>query len=968
MNGLTAEPNRNRAQIGLRLLGRPAILVNGVEARGLPRKAEALFFLLAVSNRSWSRSDIAELLWDDRGGSGRQSLRVALTKIPEPINAILLRSPDQLALAETDSDLAGWRARCASVRPLLGAGDLDSLDARLADLAAWPGTLLDGLEVDAPAFDDWCYAERQRIQREWQTAVVDAVTHLAGAGRWQGAERALGRLLEIDAAHETAHRWLIQCYMETGRPEAARSQYDLCKRTLATQLGVQPDPSLQVLLHSTGKTPSAPAAESQPSRHASPRTGNLPRQVNSFVGRQGAMNEVRSLFQGHRLVTLVGAGGIGKTRLAVQAGASLVDQYPDGVWFVDLTSISDAQQVPQLLAFVLGVVEQPGRPVIEAIESFIRDRRLLVILDNCEHLIDAAAELARRLLQAGDHVHVLATSREWLHIAGEIAYDLPALTVPDDADRLPVETLAEADAVQLFVDRARAARHDFHLNADNAAAVIDICRRLDGIPLALELAAARVRTLPVAGIATLLKGSFALPGAGGRDRQARQQTLEALIDWSYQLLDANEATLFRRLAVFASGWTLESAQGVVADATISSLDVLRLLGRLVEKSLVVLDMDTARYRLLESIRDFGRSRLTESGRTSDEETDLMRRHVDYFLALAEEARPALAGPDQGAWLQKLDNERENMLAAFARSARFDDSADLGARLLHALRPYWLKRGMLALAAARAEEALARPGMATRNKRRFDVLFSAGAVFNRDGRWREALERLSECLEIARELHNPMLEAVTLQQLGHAHWELGDLASARRVLELGVAKAEEIGQPLEQASAYNVLAHFLRFEGENTSAAALYDKGLRIARHQNEREYTATFLLNLAMVAILEGDTEAACASLRETAAIAEETLSRPIAQSLLDVCAGLAAHTGNASQSARFFGAAEAMGQLTGQRRDAADEAFLTPLVARSKSELGDGFPATEATGRNLDFRSALEEARCWLAELESSA
>jgi predicted ATPase/DNA-binding SARP family transcriptional activator len=951
------EPDRKVAQIGLRLLGRPAVLVDGEPARGLPRKVEALLFLLAVSNRSWSRSDVAELLWDDRGGGGRQSLRVALTKIPEPINAILLRTPDQLALSETDSDLVGWRAHCASVRPLVGAGDLDQLDARLTELAAWPGALLEGLEVDAPAFDDWCYAERQRIQREWQTAVVDAVTHLAAAGRWHCVEPALGRLLEIDAAHETAHRLLIQCYLATGRPEAARSQYELCKRTLATQLGVQPDPSLQALLHSAGKTSAAPAVESQPSRHGSPRTDNLPRQVNSFVGRQEALNEVRRLLQDHRLVTLTGPGGIGKTRLAVQTGVSLVDQYPDGVWLVDLTSVSNAQLVPQVLAFVLSVAEQPGRPVIDAVEAFVRDRRLLLILDNCEHLIDAIAELARRLLQAGEHVQVLATSREWLHIAGEVAYDLPALTLPDDADRLSVEALAEADAVQLFVDRARAARADFRLNAENATPVVDICQRLDGIPLAIELAAARVRSLPVSGISAHLQDRFRLPGTGDRSHLPRQQTLAALIDWSYQLLDEHEAALLRRLSIFAQGWTLDAAAAITGPGLAAEY-IGELLARLVEKSLVVLDTETGRYHLLEIIRHFGRERL-DAEREAD---DLRRRHVDHFLALAESARPHLAGPDQGAWLQKLDNERENMLAAFARSARFDDSADLGARLLHALRPYWLKRGMLALAAARAAEALARPGMTARNERRCYVLFSAGAVFNLNGRWPEARECLTECLGIAHDLGNAMLEAVTLQQLGYAYWELGDLAAARQVLELGVVKAEEIGQPLEHASALNQLAHCLRLEGQDGAASKLYTKGLAIARGQGAAEYVAAFLLNLAMLAVQTGDAPAARARLTEVAAIVEETLSRPIAQSLMEVCAGLAVQEGDASQAARFFGNAEEQSRLTGRRRDAPDEAFLSPLIAQAKATLGDAFGAAVAIGCQMKFIQALEEARRWLA------
>lgn len=966
MSRSNPQPDRKAAQIGLRLLGRPAILVDGAAAQGLPKKVEALLFLLAVSNRSWSRSDVAELLWDDRGGSGRQSLRVALTKIPEPINAILHRPPEQLALLETESDLAEWLARCASVRALVGAGSLDQLGSLLTELAAWPGALLEGLEVEAPAFEDWCYAERQRIQREWQTAVIDAVTHLAAAGRWDCVEPALARLLEIDATHETAHRWLIQCYLETGRPEAARSQYDVCKRTLATQLGIQPDPSLQTLLRSAGRTsagsapgpaPAGPALESQPSRHGSPRTDNLPRQVNSFVGRQSALNEVRRLLQDHRLVTLIGAGGIGKTRLAVQAGASLVDQYPDGVWLVDLTSISDAQQVPQVLAFVLSVVEQPGRPVMDAIETFVRDRRLLLILDNCEHLIDASAELAQRLLQAGEHVQVLATSREWLRIAGEIAYDLPTLTVPDDAARLPVEALAESDAVQLFVDRARAARLDFRLNADNATAVVDICRRLDGIPLALELAAARVRSLPVAGIAAHLNDRFRLSGTGDRSHLPRQQTLAALVDWSYQLLDEHEAALLRRLSIFAQGWTLDAAVAI-AGPGLAPEYIGELLGRLVEKSLVVLDTETGRYHLLEIIRHFGREKLDISS-----EADMLRhRHVEYFLALAESARPHLAGPDQAEWLARLDADRENMLAAISRSARLADSADLGARFVHALRPYWVTRGLMTTALNVAAEVLVRPGMAARNERGCRTLFGAGQICNLAGQWAEARHYLTESLAIAQEISDQAWQAGVLQQLGWTCFEQGDLAAARAFLEDGVTLADRVGNRREQMAAYNVLAQCLRLERDVVAAKRRLDQALVIARELGDLESVACLLLNLAMLAIDGAALDVGAALLREVCALATESGSKRVGISAIEACAGLAAACREWQTAATLVAAAEEHARQAGLRRDAADNAFLAPRMTDTREALAASeLDAATSAGSNLSYPDALGAASSWL-------
>ncbi|MGZ9032270.1 MAG: ATP-binding protein, partial [Burkholderiaceae bacterium] len=329
---------------------------------------------------------------------------------------------------------------------------------------------------------------------------------------------------------------------------------------------------------------------------------NLPQQLNSFVGREREMGEVRELLRKHRLVTLLAMGGVGKSRLSIQLGAEILDDFPDGVWLVELAPLADAGDVPQAAATVLGVKEEPGGGVVESLARFVRDRRLLLILDNCEHVVIGAASLAKRLLQAAPGITVLASSRDALQIAGECVYHLPTLAVPPT--NLKAEELALHASARLFLDRALAVQPTFRLTETLARPVAEICRRLDGIPLALELAAARTRSLPVDVIAARLDQRFRLLATGDQTVLPRQRTLRALIDWSFDLLDERERSVFRRLSVFAGSLSLEAAEAVASGDGIAAVDVIDLLGSLVEKSLVAIEMDTGRYRMLETVRHY----------------------------------------------------------------------------------------------------------------------------------------------------------------------------------------------------------------------------------------------------------------------------------------------------------------------------------------------------------------------------
>ncbi len=526
---------------------------------------------------------------------------------------------------------------------------------------------------------------------------------------------------------------------------------------------------------------------------------NLPQPLTSFVGREREVEDVARMLAKNRLVTLTGVGGIGKTRLSLQVAADLLDDFPDGVWLVELAALADARLVPEAVASVVGVKEEAGRPVAEALARFVKDRQVLIVLDNCEHLLQACAELASALLQAGAQARrSLHRAANRLHLRGEATFPVPPLPVPDPFRTFMRDTLEQYGAARLFVERAVAAQPAFAVNEENAAAIAGICHRLDGIPLALELAAARVRALSVEQIATRLTDRFRLLTGGDRTALPRQQTLRALIDWSYDLLCDDERVLFRRLAVFAGGFTLEAAEAVACASDLERSAILDLLAQLVEKSLVVVDKDSGRYRMLETVRQYAEQRLEASGEAASART----RHLNHFVTFLESTLPRLFGPRQGMWLVQLDLERENVLAAHAWSERALDGAALDLRLAHVMRQYLNNRGLMKLALQLTTEALARPGAEQRDAARSRACFDAGWVYCGMGQYAAAQAVLEEGLAIARETGDTERVARILQPLGFAALGQGNRAAARGYLEEAVELAREQGDRREIAAAVN----------------------------------------------------------------------------------------------------------------------------------------------------------------------
>jgi predicted ATPase/class 3 adenylate cyclase len=672
---------------------------------------------------------------------------------------------------------------------------------------------------------------------------------------------------------------------------------------------------------------------------------NLPLQLTSFIGREGEMPEVAKLLENSRLLTLLGVGGIGKSRLSLELAAEVSEDFPDGVWLVELATLRDARLVPDAVASVMGVKETAGRPVSEALVQHFKERQVLLVLDNCEHLLQGCADLARQLLQSGPYCKLLASSREPLRIAGETTYPVPALS--------------QGEALRLFEDRASKAKPGYRVNGE-APLVASVCRHLDGIPLAIELAAARVRSMSVKTIASRLDDRFRLLTHGDQSALPRQQTLRALIDWSYDLLTEDERAVLRRLAVFAGGWTIEAAEAVVPFDNVEKADLLDLQTQLVEKSLVMLDSGGERYRLLDTVRQYAQERLQESG----DETEMRNGHLAFYVALAEAARPKLYGAEQGEWLARLDAERENLLAAHSWCDRAPSGADAGLRLAYLLRPYWVNRGLLDLGHRLTVDALMRPGAQARNAARCRGLFDAGQLSVFMGRYAAALRYLEESLAIARELGDERSVAVALQPVGMAYLGLGDLPNSRRYLEEALELAEKRGEQREIAAAGNQLAQLFRVEGNLDRAEKLYTRVLEIMRGLEDRESIGIVLLNLAMVVIGRHDADRARAMLLEVWGIAEETGSKAVGQSLLDVSTGLASLRSDWERAARFYGAAEAQIPQTGIQRTPGDATFLAPLVAKAREALGSAaFADAELAGRALAYEQAMREARAWLAQ-----
>jgi non-specific serine/threonine protein kinase len=597
---------------------------------------------------------------------------------------------------------------------------------------------------------------------------------------------------------------------------------------------------------------------------------NLPLQLTSFIGREQELVEVEELLASTRLLTLTGTGGVGKTRLALQVAAAQLDRYPQGVWLVGLAPLADPTLVPGAVLAALGVPEQPGRLPLATLLDALRTRELLLVLDNCEHLLDACAGLAEALLCACPDLRLLATSREALGLTGETRYRVPSLAVPGADQAASPTAVARCAAVRLFVERARAVQPAFVLSAANAAAVAEVCARLDGIPLALELAAARLGGLGLAELAARLDRQFQLLTGGSRTALPRQQTLRATVAWSYDLLTPQEQTLFARLSVFAGGWSLEGAEAVGAGGTIAAEEVLDLLARLVDKSLAVAE-ETADgstwYRLLETLRQYGQERLAAAAETAQ----VRHRHAAYYQALAERADRRFTGPDQLRWLDLIEREHDNLRAALTWCLEGDahqggaeaaEPVETGMRLAGALFWFWFFRDHDREGLVWLERALTQ-GSAAPAAVRAKALFGAAVFASTLRDFARSAGYLSESIVLSRAAGDTRQLILALSVLGGT---VQDEQAVAAGLEESVELARALGEPwlLAYTQLHVILVVLtstaIQRVEERARARAAGAESLHLFQAAGVRLETAMVQLFLGQLALYEGDYEPARAA------------------------------------------------------------------------------------------------------------
>jgi predicted ATPase len=685
-----------------------------------------------------------------------------------------------------------------------------------------------------------------------------------------------------------------------------------------------------------------------PPRTLENRPTNLPVQPTLLIGRDREVKDTLLLLvRGDvRLLTLTGPGGTGKTRLALQLAAEVVDDFPDGVFFVALAPLTDPELVLPTIAQTLAVHEQPGQTASETLADFLGQKKLLLVLDNFEQVIEAAAGVAALIAHA-PRVKAVVTSRAPIHVAAEHEYAVPPLALPDPGHLPGLQVLTQYEAVALFIERAQAIKPDFEVVSGNAAAVAEICVQLDGLPLAIELAAARVRMLPPQAILQRLDQRLKLLVGGARDAPARQQTLYGAIDWSYRLLPEAEQCLFADLSVFVGGCTLEAAEKVCErDGT----DVFEGLSSLIEKSLLRQaegEDGEPRFLMLETIREYASQRLEERG----EADELRRRHVEYVLTLVQ-SEADLMGARGPRLLRQLDAERDNLRAAleYLLASRVTEET---LELVEAVWPFWLFRGYLEEGRSWAEKAVKRSSD-TPSKLRSWVVSTLGEFLRFQGKFEEAIEAKNEALAVARELGEVRIVAATLHDLGEIYMQMGDREQARRLHEEALVLRRQDGRRIGIAHALVGLGDLALIEGDFERARSIFEEVLETGRESGESDFEANGLLSLAEVARRENEHVRANELLREGLAVAVELGSVLRIVQALETLAALACVEGHTERAARLIGASEQLRRETGYAQFD-DAATYAQTVKAARTQLGsEAFDRERSAGAMLTREEAI--------------
>jgi predicted ATPase/DNA-binding SARP family transcriptional activator len=884
------------APLTITLFGPLSVLVQDQPMTHLrSRKALWILALLVLRHgRSVEREWLAGILWPDVDQTQAfANLRPALSELRKALGSegARLQSPSRNSLL---LDLAG--AEIDTLR-----FDADIARGTTADLkravSLYRGTLLEGCA------EEWVVPERESRHQEYLRALQTLAAEAAEAGEYDAARDYWQRAVAADPLWETARRGLMEALLHGGDSNAALGVYRAFLAVLQRDdPRAAPDAETTALYarlrEQVKRKAAAPPVLVREEEAAIPRvSGYLPHSLTDLVGREDERLEVAQLLRRSRLVTLAGAGGIGKTRLAREVAGEVVREYEEGVWLVALEALSEGRLVIQQVASVLGIREERSRTYLQSVTDHLRHKRLLLVLDNCEHLLEASAQAVAHLLTECGEVRVLATSREALGITGETVWRVPALAVPD-VEHLPqgpatlVRVLTGYESVQLFVERAEAVQKSFTLSGSNARLVAQVCHRLEGIPLAIELAAARIRAMSVEQIAERLDNHLGLLNTGSRSAQPRQQTLRATLDWSYALLGEAEQSLLLRLSVFAGGCTLEAAEQVCSGTGVEAGQVQDLLASLVDKSLVQFEEQESvegRYRLLEMVRQYAAEALQAGGETAV----MRRRHRDYFLVLAEEAEKQLRGAAQKKWLIRLDREHENLRGALAWCGLDPDTVDDGLRLAVALWRFWDMRGHYSEGRAYLTAALQRGGAEELPQLRAKALNGAGVFASAMGDMEDSKALHEASLAISRGLGDKAGCALPLVYLGIMVARHGDYRTARALYEESLTLWRELRDKWGMGWALHQLGGVHREMGDFAAARDVFEEALAISRELEDRHGIAWSLNDLGEVAFQQGDYVSACSSYEESLAISRELGDRQsLAWSLYHLASALSEQGG----------------------------------------------------------------------------
>lgn len=932
-------------QLTITTLGGLQISQGGIPLADLAlRKAEALFIYLACSRRPQPREVLADLFWDDRSpAQSLGSLRMALSNLRTRLTPYLIitratvafnyDSPHRLDVVELEQHIEAAH----SYRSGGNEQSPEAVQELEQAVALYRGPFLQGFYLrEASGFEEWMLMEQERLERRVTAALQDLVTTYLGRGEYSAGIPHASRLLQIDPLDEEMHRQLMRLLAYSGQRAAALEQYQTCRRILSAELGIAPAPSTTELYESirVGKMEGVTTTPGSTAWAAKEAARRLPAQLTPFIGRETDKAALVKYLSDStcRLVTLVGPGGIGKSRLALQVVADVLHEFEDGVWFVELAPLTVPDLVGPTIAAALGVKETAGRDLLDTLKEALRNKQMLLVLDNFEQ-VAGAASIVSALLNAAPRLKVLVTSRAPLRLYGEREYVVPPMSLPDPAHLPSLDRLTQYEAVRLFIERAQDVKLDFQVTNENAPSVAEICVRLDGLPLAIELAAARVRLFPPQALLSRLSNRLKVLTGGATNLPARQQTLRGAIEWSYDLLDEGEKQLFRRMSVFQGGRTLQALEEVCNIEGDLRMDVLSGVESLVTKSMLQQREGhdgEPRFWMLETIHEYAREKLSESG----EEHQFRACHLDYFVALAEETTPQLQGPQQAERMALLDLEMGNLRVAIQWAFEHGEE-EKAARIAGALWGFMWTRGFLSEGRQWLEAAL--QSRSLRAEVRATALRACGILAHDCGDYERARTCFEEALDLRRQLGDKSGMAGTLNALGVLFHHRGEYEQAHEYYKQALSLFQELDDHARITVALNNLGVVAERQGDYEQTQHYYRQSLDMARNMGDTAGSACALDNLGNLAYLQGDYAQALHLHKESLAMSRALGDKQGMAVCLEHLAGALGALAQPDIAGWLYGAAETLREATGSVMHAAYRAGYERRVSAARAYSNDG-------------------------------